>query len=80
MKKFIKFIKNWSWFLFVLKRNEFHPSLNLDAEKAIEAMKEGSISDYNADLVRRRQLAHDLDNQWNEFIVKVKKFLDPKIL
>lgn len=55
-------IKNWLWFIFVLRCNEFHHKLNLNA-KAILADKI-SIDDDSRRIVRERKIAHELDEIW----------------
>ena len=51
------------WHRLWIREDEFHASLNMDAE-AMECMSSGQLADYLKDLLRRRKIAHnrDIDN------------------
>ena len=54
-----KSIKLW-WHRLFIRKDEFHSSLNMDAEAIMEMSRE-ERNDYHEDLARRRQIAHERD-------------------
>lgn len=48
------------WYRLWVRKDEFHPSLNMDV-KAMVGMSKEVRKKYELDLVRRRQIAHDRD-------------------
>lgn len=55
-----KKIKNWFWFNFIIKENEFDKSLNLNGFKMVNMSREDRKK-YLENLIKRRNLAHELD-------------------
>jgi hypothetical protein len=55
-----KKIKDWVWFKFIIKENEFHKSLDLNAFK-MENMSKEEREKYLENLIKKRDLAHELD-------------------
>ena len=54
-----KRIKFW-WYQLFIRKDEFHPSLNLDFE-AILVMDQNELEKYRNDISRRRSIAHNRD-------------------
>jgi hypothetical protein len=59
-KKKIEDFKNWYWFRFIIKKNEFDSSLDLDHRKMVGKTKEEQ-NKYMMDLIKKRNLAHELE-------------------
>lgn len=53
----IKLIKNRIWSKLWIRKDEFHSSLNLDAESMLY-MNEKEREKYTIDLIKRRNIAH----------------------
>jgi len=53
----IKLIKNRIWSKLWVRKDEFHSSLNLDAESMLY-MNEKEREKYTIDLIKRRNIAH----------------------
>ena len=53
----IKLIKNRIWSKLWIRKDEFHSSLNLDAESMLY-MNEKQREKYTIDLIKRRNIAH----------------------
>lgn len=69
MKQFIKKqfskivtkIKNWYWFTFEIKGDEFHKSLDFDIDRYAKCKTKEERLQYQLELVKKRNLAHELD-------------------
>lgn len=58
--KLLRRIKDWFWFKFLIKEDEFHGSLDLDFKKLV-GKSDKEKNKYMADLIMRRQKAHEMD-------------------
>lgn len=47
-----------AWYRLFVRKDEFHPSLNLDTE-AMVVMNDDELRAYRADIMRRRTIAHN---------------------
>jgi len=62
MKEKWQTFMDWCWWTFVIRRNEFHPRLNLDMKKVMNENE-----DFSKELTRiskLRERAHKLDERW----------------
>jgi len=67
MKKIWKFIYDYYWFNFVIKKNEFHPKLDINWGKILQA--ENWLDIWKAEIrrcQRDRKRAHELDLRWGK--------------
>ena len=55
--------RNWVWFVCILKRNEFHSSLDYPTNRLL------SFSE-SVHLVQKRNLAHQLDEKLEDYYAK----------
>ena len=53
-------IKNWYWFTFKIKKDEFHKSLDLSHVEMLKLNKEDREK-YIMNIVKKRNLAHEMD-------------------
>jgi len=51
--------KNWFWFKFIIKGNEFHKSLNMNVDKF-------NNIEYVDKIYRKRRLAHKIEMELND--------------
>jgi hypothetical protein len=53
-------LKNWLWFVFILKRNEFHPKLDT-YHFSLKDIESGKV-------IKLRKLAHEIDEKISEIM------------
>jgi len=58
--KVIKMLQIWFWWNFIIKKNEFHPSLEIDLQKILEISEEERWI-YKKNLMIKREIAHFLN-------------------
>ena len=52
-------IKDWFWWNFVIRKNEFHPRLNLDTKKILSGKV--TLEEETRRITMARERAHNLD-------------------
>ena len=57
-----KTIKDWCWWKFVIKENEFHCKLNIDMEKIFDGTT--TLAEEQERIIPLRERAHKLDMKW----------------